>query len=68
MPLAFIGNGSPLDQVLIEARREPSIPPPIGLHPRHPNGFVLVREATWVWILDQLPPGPRAHFAAWPTI
>ncbi|MFN0247133.1 MAG: hypothetical protein ACKV2T_09495 [Kofleriaceae bacterium] len=68
MPLAFIGMGSPLDQLLVEGRREPTIPAPIGLHPRHVNGFVLVREATWAWLLDQLPPDARAHFAAWPTI
>ncbi len=68
MPLAFIGIGSPLDQLLSEARREPTIPAPIGLHPRHPNGFVLVREATWRWLLDQMSPAARAHFAAWPTI
>ncbi len=68
MPLAFIGNGSPLDQLLMEARREPTIPPPIGLHPRHPNGFVLIREATWTWLLEQLPPDLRAYYAAWPTI
>jgi hypothetical protein len=68
MPLAFIGGGSPLDQLLLEARREPTIAAPIGLHPRHPNGFVLVREATWKWLLDQMPPAARAHYAAWPTI
>ena len=68
MPLAFIGMGSPFDQLLSEARREPTIPPPIGLHPRHPNGFVLVREVTWKWLLDQMSPTARAHYAAWPTI
>jgi hypothetical protein len=68
MPLAFIGLGSPLDQLLSEARREPTISAPIGLHPRHPNGFVLVREATWRWLLDQMSPDARAHYAAWPTI
>lgn len=68
MPLAFIGAGSPLDDALMAARREPSLAPPIGLHPRHPNGLVLVREATWEWILDRLPPGARDHFASWPTI
>ncbi len=68
MPLAFIGMKSPLDQLLMEARREPTIPAPIGLHPRHPNGFVLVREQTWTWLLDQMSPDARAHYAAWPTI
>ena len=70
--LAFIGVGSPLDQLLTEARtdarRGPAIPAPIGLHPRHPNGFVLMPEATWTWLLEQLPPQARARWAAWPTI
>ena len=68
MPLAFIGSGSPLDAALDQARREPSIASPIGLHPRHRNGFVLVAEPTWEWILDRLPPKLRAYYASWPTI
>jgi hypothetical protein len=68
MPLAFIGAGSPLDDALIAARREPSISPPIGTHPRHPNGLVLVAEPTWDWILAHLPPEARAYFTRWPTI
>jgi hypothetical protein len=42
--------------------------PPIGLHPRDPNGLVLVPEATWQHVLARLPPLDRARFAAWPTI
>ncbi len=68
MPLAFIGAGSPLDEALITARRQPGLVPPIGTHPRHPNGLVLVAEPTWEWILTQLPPTARAQFARWPTI
>ncbi len=68
MPLAFIGSGSPLDAAIDRARTEPSIAPPIGLHARHRNGFVLVAEPTWEWILDQLPPNVRAYYAKWPTI
>ena len=68
MPLAFIGAGSPLDAALDRARTEPTIAPPIGLHPRHRNGFVLVAEPTWEWLLDHLPPESRAYYAAWPTI
>jgi len=68
MPLAFIGAGSPLDRALLDARKEPSLVSPIGLHPRHPNGFVLVAEPTWEWVLDRLPPKLRAYYAAWPTI
>jgi hypothetical protein len=68
LPLHFIGAGSALDRALIAARAEPSLRPPLGVHPRHPNGLVLVDEATWRWLLDRLPPGERAQFAAWPTI
>ncbi len=68
MPLAFIGMDSPLDQALTAARTEPTIAPPIGTHPRHPNGLVLVREDTWDWIMARLPPATQEHFTRWPTI
>ena len=68
MPLSFIGMGSPLDQALLAARAEPALVAPIGVHPRHPNGMVLVAEPTWEWLLERLPPPARKHFAAWPTI
>jgi hypothetical protein len=68
MPLAFIGMGSPLDDALIRVRTRPELPPVIGLHPRHPNGLVLVPEVTWQYVLTRLPSGVRDHFAAWPAI
>ena len=68
MPLAFIRAGSPLDDALMAARRTPGVIPPLGLHPRHPNGLVLVREVTWAWLLAQLPSADRRRFARWPTI
>ncbi len=68
MPLAFIGNGSPLDRALLAARAQPGLVPPRGLHPRHPDGLVLVPEATWEWVLAQLKPKARAYYAAWHTI
>ena len=68
LPLHFIRAGSALDKALIAARGEPSLIPPLGLHPSHPNGLVLVAESTWNWLLEQLPPADRAHYAAWPTI
>jgi hypothetical protein len=67
--LAFAGGaGSPMDQALDQARHDPAIAPPIGLHPDDRNGLVLVGEPTWDWLLAHLPPGPRAYFARWPTI
>jgi hypothetical protein len=68
LPLHFIRADSALDRALLAARAEPSLAPPIGFHPRHPNGLVLVPEPTWDWILARLPPKDRAHFTAWPTI
>src|SRR6185503_3575562 len=68
LPLHFIRADSALDRELLAARAEPSIPPPIGFHPRHPNGLVLVAEPTWDWILARLPADERARAAAWPTI
>jgi len=67
LPLHFIGEGSALDRQLLAARAEPSLEPPLGVHPLHPNGLVLVAEPTWAWILDHLPAEDRAYFAAWPT-
>ncbi len=69
LPLgAFIGLGSALDDALMRARLEPGLAPPIGLHPSHPNGLVLVPEATWAWVLDHVPPAQRPRWAQWPTI
>lgn len=67
MPLAYIGDRSPLDQALLAARAQPGLAPPIGLHPLHPDGLVLVPEKTWAWVLGRLPPRDREHYAAWPT-
>jgi hypothetical protein len=68
LPLHFIVADSPLDRELMAARAEPSLEPPLGVHPRHPNGLVLVAEPTWDWILARLPAADRARLAAWPTI
>jgi hypothetical protein len=68
MPLAFIGRGSPLDTALSRARGVPGLEPPRGLHPRHPNGLVLVSETAWEWALDQLPAPVAARFKRWNTI
>jgi hypothetical protein len=68
LPLHFVVADSPLDRELMAARAEPSLIPPLGVHPGHPNGLVLVAEPTWRWILDRLPPADRARARAWPTI
>ena len=68
VPLAWIGLGSPLDDALRAARDQPELRPPLGLHPRHPNGLVLIAEPTWQWVLASLPPEVRARWARWRTI
>ena len=68
LPLHFIRADSPLDRQLIAARAEPSLIPPLGVHPGHPNGLVLVAEPTWAWVLDHLPAADRAYCLAWPTL
>jgi hypothetical protein len=67
MPLAFIGMDSPLDHALDDARKEPGIDPPLGLHARHRNGLVLVTEPTWDWLMARLA-ARGTYWARWPTI
>jgi len=59
-----------LHRAIDRARSDPppGIPRPRGLHPRHRNGVVLMPEATWQWILRQLPAKQRAHYEKWKTI
>lgn len=66
LPLAWTGLNSPLDIALTAARTGPH--PPIGLHPRHPNGLVLVPEQTYQRILESIPAETRAAWARWRTI
>jgi hypothetical protein len=66
MPLAFMTQD--LQAALDAARQDPSVAPPLGLHPRHRNGLVLVEEPTWDWLLARLPGPLRRHYARWPTI
>jgi hypothetical protein len=69
LPLHFIEMGSPLEQAIDAARSDPRVlDPPIGLHPRHRNGLVLVTEATWDWLLANVPPGAADYWARWQTI
>lgn len=73
MPLAWIEAGSALDRALLAARDRPGAatspgaeaPRPLGLHPRHPNGMVVVAEPVWQEIAARLPPG--SPWPAWPT-
>lgn len=66
VPLAWIGMGSPLDHALLAARTGPR--PPIGLHPRHPNGLVLMHESTYQRVLASLPADLRGAWSRWRTI
>ena len=68
VPGAFIRLGSELDRALREIRNHPELPPPIGVHPYHPNGLVAVPEVTWSYVIERLPSPAREHFEHWPTI
>ena len=66
MLLKWIGADSALDQELLAARaRAGPLAPPVGLHPTHPNGMVLVSEPAWEAIAARLPPG--SPWLRWPT-
>jgi hypothetical protein len=67
IPGNLLGFGSPLDRTLDLARATPGVAPPLGLHPRHPSGLLLVPEATWTWALERLPPRDAAWWRAWHT-
>ncbi len=66
MPLAFIGIGSQLDAQLLAARDRKLLV--TGVHPQHPNGMVVVPEATWREILTRIYGLERIRLEAWPTI
>ncbi|MGE5182389.1 MAG: hypothetical protein ACM31C_10025 [Acidobacteriota bacterium] len=68
LPLSSASTRFPLAPALAAARAEPLLDPPLDLHPRARDGFVLVSEATWDWMLAQMPDRLRRHWAAWPTI
>lgn len=51
-----------------DARREPSLTPPRGLHPNHPDGVVLIPEATWTWIVARVPAATAAQLEIWRTL
>ncbi|MBL8623231.1 MAG: glycosyltransferase family 39 protein [Myxococcales bacterium] len=63
----LIGLGSPLDKALRAAHDRPGLVAPVGTHPRDPSGLVLVPDATWDWVLTQVPPKLAAHWRRWPT-
>jgi hypothetical protein len=67
MPRAFIIHDSPLDHALLAVRTRSELPRPLGLHPRDPNGLVLVAEPTWQYVLSTLSPSERRYWADWPT-
>jgi hypothetical protein len=68
LAMSPVHTGFSLEPVLDDARSDPSIASPISLHPSHRDGFVLISEPTWDWILQRLSPHVRAHWRAWATI
>jgi len=64
--LNWIRDGGPeLDRALLAARDRPPPAAPIGLHPSHPNGMVLLSEPAWQAIAASLP--PDSPWPRWPT-
>jgi hypothetical protein len=63
--MAYMSDG--LIAALEDARTAPppSLPPPRSLHAGHPQGLVVMPEATWRWALARLPAAERARFTAW---
>ncbi|HEY5933479.1 MAG TPA: glycosyltransferase family 39 protein [Kofleriaceae bacterium] len=68
LPRHFIGIDSELDRALLAIRSRTDIPRPLGVHPLHPNGLVIVSEPTWQALLASLPENVRSRWARWPTI
>jgi hypothetical protein len=65
LTLTCIGPGSALEQALDDARAQPRLIPPLGLHEAHPNGVVLVADETWEWSMHQLDPQLRRRYEEW---
>lgn len=68
LPRHFIGIDSELDRALLAIRARTDVPRPLGVHPLHPNGLVIVSERTWEALLAMLPADRRDRWARWPTI
>ena len=61
----FISRNAGLRDVIRQAQNAEGVAPPIGVHPLHPMGVVIMPEATWQWILPRLPDQSRDRLAAW---
>ncbi len=66
IPMAYMSEG--VHVALAAARAAGAgVAPPVSLHRGHPDGVVLVPEATWTWMLARMHPGERSYYQAWPT-
>lgn len=63
LTLKFLGAGSQLDTALLA--RPPGV---VGVHPLHPNGMVVIPEATWRSLLERITGVERIRLDVWPTI
>lgn len=52
----------------VRGDRSAGVPAPIGLHPRHENGVVLMPEATWRVVMERAPARVRQQYRRWLTI
>ena len=65
VPMSYMSAS--LQRALDDARAAPGVAPPLSLHRGNRNGLVLLREATWDWVLARLPPDEARGYRAWPT-
>jgi hypothetical protein len=61
----FIGKHRGLREAIERARALPGVAPPLGLHPSHPTGIVLMREATWQRVVELVDGPAQARLRAW---
>jgi hypothetical protein len=51
----------------LRAHPDPTLAPPLDLHPWAVDGLVLVSERTYQVLLGRLPEAARAHYLRWPV-
>ena len=61
----FIGKHRGLREAIEAARALPGVAPPIGVHPSHPMGIVIMPEATWQQVLPRVPEPAQTTLRAW---
>lgn len=61
----YIGKHRGLREAIEAVRALPGVAPPIGVHPSHPMGIVIMPEATWQQVLPRVPEPAQSKLRAW---